>query len=239
MEILILVITLLILAETSALIVKNRKQIFGTSQKRKIYVDTSALIDGRILAVAQTGFIGDDLIIPRSVIREMQILADGKDPHKRNRARAGLDNVNSLERVEFCNVEILQDELDRTPVDDRLIALAKANHGAICTTDYNLQKVAITEKIDVLNVNELALALKDEVNPGERMKLKIIGTGNNAGQGVAYTEEGVMVIVDNAAKKVGKEVEVEFLRSLQSPAGRMFFAKIVNPRRKTTTRKKK
>lgn len=229
MELFIFIFSAIILAETTILLIKNlKKQPLGSNTKRKVYVDTSALMDGRILAVAKTGFIGDDLIIPRSVIREMQLLADGKDSEKRARARAGMDVVNELERVVYFNTEILQDELDKTPVDERLIELAKKNRGLILTNDFNLGKVAATEKIDVLNINDLALTLRSDFLPGEKMRIKIISEGSNPKQGVGYLPDGTMAVVDNAAKKVGEEVEIEFVRFLQTSAGRMMFAKLVS-----------
>ncbi len=223
-----------IFAETSYLTAKNTKKSVK-SEKRKIYVDTSALIDGRIVSVAKAGFLGDDLIIPRSVIRELQLLADGKDSEKRARARFGLDNVNELERVILTNVTIEQDELDRTPVDERLIELAKKSGGLIITTDFNLNKVATAEGIDVLNVNDLALSLRTEYLPGDKFKLHITDEGSNPKQGVGHLPDGTMVVVDNASNKIGKDVEVEFVRFLQTSAGRMMFAKLIS--RRTTRRR--
>lgn len=216
-----------------------RKFSFGnnTGQKRKIYVDTSALMDGRILEVARTGFIGDNLIIPRSVIRELQLLADGKDSEKRTRARFGLDVVNELERVIYCDTTILQDALDKTLVDERLIELAKENRGLICTVDFNLGKVAATEKIDVLNVNDLAMVLRSEYSTGEKFKLKITTEGSGAGQGVGHLQDGTMVVVEGAKSKVGREVEVELIRFLQTETGRMIFAKLVTKEKKQKLRR--
>ena len=226
MELFILIIAIILLAETTYLTVKSAtSRRAKNTGRRKVYVDTSALIDGRLLAVAKTGFISDDLIIPRSVIRELQFLADGKDQDKRTLARRGMDNANDLERVVFCNVTIYQDALDRTPVDERLIALAKENGGLICTNDFNLNKVAATEGIDVLNVNDLALALTGDYNPGDRLKVKIVSLGSNPGQGVGHLSDGTMVIVDNAAKNQGKTLDVEIVRFIQNSAGRMIFAK--------------
>ena len=182
MEIFILIVVLTILAETSVILVKNLRKDTKKSGRRKVFVDTSALIDGRLLSVARTGFIGDDLLIPRSVIRELQLLADGKDAGKRAVARRGMDNARELERVVFCNAEIFEDELDRTPVDERLISLAKEYHGLICTNDYNLNKVAATEHIDVLNVNELAVALLGNTAPGTKLRLKITEKVATAGK---------------------------------------------------------
>lgn len=227
MELFILIISVVVLIETTIILIKNsHKNLLSSNSKRKVYVDTSTLIDGRILSVAQTGFISDDLIIPRSVIRELQLLADGKDGEKRSRARFGLDVVNELERVVHFDVTILQDELDRTPVDERLLELAKANRGVIMTNDFNLGKVAQAEGIDVLNINDLAMVLRSEYLPGDKFTLKITAEGNNPKQGVGYLPDGTMVVVDNAKAKIGKEIEVEFVRFLQTSAGKMMFAKI-------------
>lgn len=227
MEFLILFLLLIVFIETTITLVKTLQNKPLRSGRRKVYVDTSALMDGRILSVAQTGFINDDLIIPRSVIRELQILADGRDDEKRARARMGLDVANELGRVIFIDTTILQDDLDHTPVDERLIELAKKNHGAILTCDFNLGKVAKTEKIDVLNINDLALMLRSEHLPGEKLRVKITATGNSPKQGVGYLSDGTMVVVDNASKKVGKTLDVEFIKFLQTSAGKMAFAKIV------------
>lgn len=227
MEFFILVIALILLAESTILLAKNIKKDTKKSTRRQIFVDTSALIDGRILKVAQTGFIGDDLLIPRSVIRELQLLADGKDTEKRALARRGMDNARELERVVYCNTEIFEDKLDRTPVDERLLSLAKEYHGLICTNDFNLNKVAATEHIDVLNVNELALAVMDNTVPGTKFRLKITEKGSNRGQGVGHLNDGTMVVVDHASKLIGKEISAEVIRAHQTSAGRIIFAKKV------------
>lgn len=237
MELFILVITLLILAETTIIFIKNsKKPLLATSQKRKLYVDTSALMDPRLLAVAQTGFISDDLLVPRSVIHELQLLADGKDHDKRLRARAGLDAVRELERVVFFDLTIIDDPLDHTPVDNRLLELAKANHGAILTNDFNLQKVAATDHIDTLNLNALALVLRNEYLPGERVKVKVVAIGSGPDQGVAYLKDGTMVVIDHASNKVGKEVEIEFQRLNQTASGTMMFAKLITTSSARTTK---
>lgn len=230
MELFILVIILLIFAETTVLFIKNsKKPLLGSNLKRKIYVDTSALMDPRLLQVAETGFISDDLIIPRSVIHELQLLADGKDHDKRLRARAGLDLVRELERVVHFNLTILDDALDYTPVDNRLLELAKTNRGAILTNDYNLKKVAATDHIDALSLNELALVMRAEYLPGEHATVKILAAGSNQGQGVGYLRDGTMVVVDRANNHIGTEVEVEFVRLNQTAAGSMMFAKLAKP----------
>lgn len=234
--ILLCIFVVLTFIETTFLLVRALGTNRVSGGKRKIYVDTSALMDGRILSIAKTGFIGDDLIIPRSAMRELQLLADGKDSEKRIRARFGMDIANELERIVFCNTEILEDTLDRTPVDERLIELAKKNKGLIFTCDYNLQKVAETEKIDVLNPNELANQLRSEYLPGDIFKLKISAEGSNPKQGVGYLPEGTMVVVDNANKNIGKEVEVVFLKYIQTASGRMIFAKKVSSKPRTNRR---
>lgn len=229
MELFILIIVLLIFAETTVLTVKNIKKPFPSgNQRRKVYVDTSALMDPRLLAVAQTGFMGDDLIVPRSVIHELQLLADGKDHDKRLRARAGLDAVRELERVVYFDMTILADELDHTPVDNRLLELARANRGVILTNDYNLEKVAATDHIDTINLNALALVLRNEHLPGETAKVKIVAVGSGVDQGVGYLKDGTMVVVDHASKRVGEEVEIEFVRVNQTAAGTMMFAKLLS-----------
>ena len=237
MDLLLLLLTLIILSETTLLAVKTRsKPLITSHQKRKIYIDTSVLMDPRFLAVAQTGFIGDDLIVPRSVIHELQLIADGKDHDKRTRARAGLDTVRELERITFFDLTIYSDALDRTPVDNRLLELAKANHGFILTNDFNLKKVAATEQIEVLSLSELALALRNEYLPGERARVKVVATGSNAGQGVAYLKDGTMVVIDHGKSYLGQEVEVEFIRLNQTAAGTMMFARLARsrkPRRKS------
>lgn len=231
MELFTIIILLAILSETTFLTAKNiKKPWLSSSQRRKLYVDTSALMDPRLLEVAQTGFLSDDLIIPRSVTNELQLLADGKDSDKRARARAGLDMVRELERVIFFNTTVLNDELDRTPVDNRLLELAKANHGLILTNDFNLQKLASTEHIDSLNLNELALVLRNKYLPGEHLKIKVIAVGSNPHQGVGYLRDGTMVVIDNASDKIGQELEVELTRLNQTASGIMLFAK-TNKRR--------
>ena len=229
MELFIIILLVVIFAETTLLLVKNIKRTdFGAKKpRRKVFVDTSALIDGRILAVAQAGFLGDEVLIPRSVIRELQLLADGGDAEKRARARRGMDVANELERVISADVTIFSDELDRTKVDERLIELAKEHKGAILTNDFNLGKVATTEHIEVINVNDLSQGLRSEYLPGEKLRIKITAKGANARQGVGYLSDGTMVVVDEAAKLIGKNTEVEFVRFLQTAAGKMMFAKLV------------
>jgi uncharacterized protein YacL len=231
-EITIIVLLVLVLAETSYLAYQTLRKAHDRRTTDKIFVDTSTLIDGRILSVAQTGFITDDLLIPRSVLRELQLLADGNDSDKRARARFGLDVVNELERTVEVNAMIYNDTVDRTPVDERLIELAKREGAAIMTNDFNLNKVASAEGIRVLNINDLALTMRTEYLPGEKARIKVKSKGQNRKQGVGYMPDGTMVVIEEAGGRVGTELEVEVIRFLQTPAGKMLFARPVGTNQK-------
>lgn len=200
-----------------------------TAGRRKVLVDTSVLIDGRILSLCKTGFIGDELMITKSVIGELQLLADSSDGEKRSRARYGLDVVTELQALENVEINIYQDE-QRTPegVDNRLVSLAKANGFMLLTGDYNLNKVATIEGIQVLNINELVQSVRMQVLPGEKISLKLTQPGQSPDQAVGYLEDGTMVVVSNAKKHVGKVIEVEITRSIQTDAGKMLFAETKN-----------
>jgi rRNA-processing protein FCF1 len=228
-QLLVAVTALAILAEVTYLVVKLPRQNISKRAGRPILVDTSVLIDGRIIAVAKSGFIGDTLVIPRSVIGELQFLADNADHDKRTRARYGLDVVSELQNMPHMVVEILQDgSKAEEGVDERLLTLAKKYSAAVCTIDYNLNKVAVVEGITVLNVNELAQSLRMAYLPGEKMLLELVQKGQDVHQGVGYLTDGTMVVVENASKHVGQTVEIEFIRSLQTAAGKMMFAKPVD-----------
>ncbi|MBR1939548.1 hypothetical protein IJ847_02335 [Candidatus Saccharibacteria bacterium] len=232
MELFSAIMLSLIFIETTAIGVKTfapSKLKIGKTARRKLFIDTSVLMDGRILSVAKAGFLGDELYIPRSVIRELQLLADGSDAEKRARARFGLDVANELTHLESCLAEIFSDESGGCiKVDERLLDLAKQHSGIILTNDFNLIKVAATEKIAAISINDLAQGLRSEYLPGDRLFVKIVGTGSNAHQGVAYLPDGTMVVVDDAERlaNTGKSVEIEFVRYLQTNAGRMMFAKL-------------
>lgn len=223
----LLAIALLILFETTYIVYKLQRQQ-ARSKNTSVYVDTSVLIDGRILAIAETGFITAELVIPRSVVGELQFLADGADHEKRARARHGLDVATKLRECESVTVTLLQDGPARTGVDERLLELAKKHGGMICTIDYNLNKVAQVEGIRVLNVNELAKNVRLSHLPGETRKLLLTQKGQDSHQGVGYIEDGTMVVVENAQKCIGKTVEVEFIRALQTDAGKMMFARLAS-----------
>ena len=237
-EILLVIATLAILAEVTYLVIKLPRQNLSRRQSRPILVDTSVLIDGRIIAVAQSGFIGDTLVIPRSVIGELQFLADNADHDKRARARYGLDVVKELQAMPHLKVEILQDgSKAEEGVDERLLSLAKKHSAAVCTIDYNLNKVAVVEGITVLNVNELAQSLRMAYLPGEKMLLEMVQKGQDAHQAVGYLSDGTMVVVEHANKSIGQTIELEFIRSLQTAAGKMMFAKPVERQQVTRVQK--
>lgn len=228
-ESVLVIAVLAILAEVTYLVIKLPRQAINRKQGRPILVDTSVLIDGRIISVAKSGFIGDTLVIPRSVVRELQYLADNADHEKRARARYGLDVVQELQALPEVSVEILADGGQATEgVDERLLTLAKKYSAAVCTIDYNLNKVAVVEGITVLNVNELAQSLRMAYLPGERMRLELVQKGQDAHQGVGYLPDGTMVVVEHANKFVGQTIEIEFIRSLQTAAGKMMFARRVD-----------
>ncbi len=228
MEIIIIILLLIIMAEVSYLVAVNTKKLLHRENVRPIFVDTSVLIDGRIIAVAQSGFVSGMLSIPRSVIGELQFLADHADNEKRSRARYGLDVVTELQSMPGVKVEIFQDgSRAEEGVDERLLKLAKKYHGAICTIDYNLNKVAQVENITVLNVNDLAMSLRMAYLPGEKMLLELTGKGQDNHQAVGHLIDGTMVVVEHASEQIGQTIEIEFIRSLQTAAGKMMFAKVI------------
>ena len=230
MEPIIIILLLIIAAEATFLVSVNTKKSVSKKAGRPIFVDTSVLIDGRIIAIAQSGFMGSDtMFIPRSVIGELQYLADHADSEKRGRARHGLDVVTELQAMPNVKVEILQDgSKAEEGVDERLLKLAKQYSGVVCTIDYNLNKVAQVENIIVLNVNDLAMSLRMAYLPGERILLELTQKGQDSHQAVGHLTDGTMVVVEHANKLIGKTAEIEFIRSLQTAAGKMMFAKLVD-----------
>ena len=189
--------------------------------------------------IAETGFIGGTLVVPRSVVGELQYLADNADHDKRTRARHGLDVVKKLQDLSNVEVELLQDgDRPEEGVDNRLLKLAKKHKGALLTIDYNLNKVAVVENIEILNVNELAQKLRMSYLPGERMTLELVQPGQDSHQGVGYLPDGTMVVVEQGSKMIGKKVEIEFIRALQTAAGKMMFARMVSDAGKTASANK-
>jgi len=199
----------------------------GQEPRSAAILDTSVIIDGRVADVCETGFLHGDLIIPRFVLEELQMIADSSDSNKRTRGRRGLDILNRIKKQAY--VEIIIDDTDYPSlkeVDQKLIQMAREKGHAILTNDFNLNKVAEVHSLQVLNINRLANALKPIVLPGETMKVQIIKEGKETGQGVAYLDDGTMVVVDNGRKYMGKTLEVSVSSVLQTTAGRMIFALI-------------
>ena len=196
-------------------------------------LDTSTIIDGRIADICETGFIEGTLFIPQFVLYEIQHIADHQDPVKRTRGRSGLDVLHRLQKQTFLNVKIVDYDFPKLKdVDTKLIALAKSMGGKIVTNDYNLNKVAELQGIEVLNMNQLAMSLKPAMLPGEQMNVKILQEGKEHGQGIGYLDDGTMVVVDDARKYLGKAVDVVVTSVLQTTSGRMIFASLKNRQKK-------
>lgn len=190
-------------------------------------VDTSAIIDGRIVDIVRAGFIEGTLILPRFVLDEIHAIADSPDTLRRNRGRRGLDILNALTKGKEIQVELSERDFpDLVGVDSKLVQLAKEMEGTVVTVDYNLNKVAKLQGVRVLNVNELANALKTLVLPGEEMKVKVVREGKEVGQGVAYLDDGTMIVVEEGKKFIGRDVKTMVTSVLQTPAGRMIFVRL-------------
>jgi len=198
-----------------------------TKEPNPKLLDTSVIIDGRIADVCETGFLEGTLIIPQFVLRELQQIADSSDPIKRNRGRRGLDILQRIQRNMDVHVKILEEDFPKIrDVDSKLVALGKQLGAKILTNDFNLNKVAELQGVAVLNVNQLANAVRPVVLPGELMNVHILKEGKEYGQGVAYLDDGTMVVVDSARKFVGKSVDVAVTSVLQTTAGRMIFTRL-------------
>lgn len=197
----------------------------GAEQYLKL-LDTSVIIDGRIADVCETGFMDGVFVIPQFILHELQYVADSPDPQKRSRGRRGLDILHRIQKMAQITVKIVEDDFPKIPeVDAKLVALAKVLDAKIITNDFNLNKVAELQGVAVLNINELANSLKPVVLPGEMLKVFILKEGKEANQGVAYLEDGTMVIVDNGRRMIGKNASVAVTSVLQTTAGRMIFTK--------------
>jgi uncharacterized protein YacL len=195
-------------------------------QKRYRILDTSVIIDGRVADVVENGFLDGTLVVPQFVLKELQYVADSSDPLKRNRGRRGLDILNRIQKMP--NVEVVISDLDFPEVkevDLKLIELARSLLGRIVTNDFNLNKVAQLRGVEVLNVNELANSLRPVVLPGETMTVFILKEGKEYNQGVAYLDDGTMVVVDNARSRIGKTLDIVVTSVLQTTAGRMIFGR--------------
>ncbi len=189
-------------------------------------LDTSVVIDGRVADIIETGFLGGWIVVPEFVLRELQQVADSSDSIKRNRGRRGLDILRRIQKKGEANVQILnQDYPELDEVDLKLIQLAKDLDGKIVTNDFNLNKVAQLHGVAVLNINELANSLKPVVLPGESMSVFILKEGKEYNQGVAYLDDGTMVVVDNARRMIGRNIEMQVTSVLQTTAGKMIFGR--------------
>ncbi len=199
-------------------------------QRRYKILDTSVIIDGRIADLCDTGFIDGTLVIPQFVLKELQLVADSADSMKRNRGRRGLDILQKVQKMSGVEVTISDvDYPEVREVDLKLIELARTLQGKIVTNDFNLNKVAQLRGVEVLNINELANALKPVVLPGEIMKVFVLKEGKEYNQGVAYLDDGTMVVVDNARKMISKTIDIVVTSVLQTTAGKMIFGRYIDP----------
>jgi uncharacterized protein YacL len=209
----------------------NLLGLFRSAGPRRRYrvLDTSVIIDGRIADICETGFMDGTLVIPQFVLKELQLVADSSDSMKRNRGRRGLDILQKIQKM--SGVDVMVSDIDFPEVrevDLKLIELARSLQGKIVTNDFNLNKVAQLRGVEVLNINELANSLKPVVLPGEVMKVFILKEGKEYNQGVAYLDDGTMVVVDNARKSIGKTIDVVVTSVLQTTAGKMIFGRFID-----------
>ncbi len=200
-----------------------------TKGARPLVLDTSAIVDGRISDLCRNKLFDAPVLVPRFVLNELQLIADSADKLKRNRGRRGLDILNTMQTHETIDIEIDDSSIaeveELTGVDQKLVAFSKITNGRLCTTDYNLSKVARVRAVDVINVNDLASMLKVIALPGENMVVKIIKPGEESDQGIGYLDDGTMIVVEGARDKLGKEISISVTSSLQTSAGKMIFGK--------------
>jgi uncharacterized protein YacL len=191
----------------------------------RIVVDTSAIIDGRIAEIVESGFIYGTLVVPRFVLDELQHIADSSDTLRRNRGRRGLEILNRMQKEPGTPVEIVEDDVPEiAEVDAKLVALALARSRVILTNDFNLNRVAELQGVRVMNINSLANAVKPAVLPGEELHVRVIQEGKEAGQGVGFLDDGTMIVIEGGARHIDRELDVSVTRVLQTVAGRMIFA---------------
>lgn len=223
LTLLLAVILTAVFAETTYLTVRA---VQPAKVKNSILLDTSVLIDGRIVSIARSGLMSARLVVPRSVVRELQFMADKADHDKRERARFGLDVIEQLQGISSVTISVVDDgTTSASGVDEQLMNLARKWSAKLCTIDYNLNKSARVLGIEVININELAHALRVLYLPGEKFDVKLQQSGQESHQAVGYLDDGTMVVVDNAKSLIGKTIAVEVTRVLQTTAGKMMFAK--------------
>ena len=208
---------------------------FSEAEKNKnrpkdiIVIDTSVIIDGRIEDVVKTGFLNEKFLVTKAVIDELHHLSDSRDSLKRERGRRGLDILSKLQKSKEIEIEIIEDEFkDTKEVDEKLIKIAKKCNAPVMTVDYNLNKVAKIQKVKVLNINELANAMRMSVLPGEELEVKVVQEGKERSQGVGFLPDGTMIVIEDAKNKIGETLKVSIVKSFQTEAGRMIFAEIKN-----------
>lgn len=206
---------------------KRQKSVLETNKRAGYKIlDTSVIIDGRITDICKTGFLEGTLVVPSFILEELRHIADSPDLLKRNRGRRGLDILNAIQKEMHVPVEIYEGDFEEIPeVDSKLVKLTKLQNGKIVTNDFNLNKVCELQGVPVLNINELANAVKPVVLPGEEMVVQVIKDGKEAGQGVAYLDDGTMIVVEGGKRHIGETIEVLVTSVLQTAAGRMIFAK--------------
>lgn len=216
--------------EILSLFSRSKKKSDDESEEKQVsrikILDTSVIIDGRIADICQTGFLEGTIMIPQFVLEELQHIADSSDVLKRNRGRRGLDILNRIQKELSIKVEIYEGDFeDIQEVDSKLVKLAKLVNGVVVTNDFNLNKVCELQKVPVLNINDLANAVKPIVLPGEEMHVQVIKDGKEHDQGIAYLDDGTMIVVEGGHDYIGKNIEVLVTSVLQTSAGRMIFAK--------------
>lgn len=208
----------------------SKRGMKGKKAKKKVdnalLLDTSAIIDGRILDVAKLGFLAGTIIIPEFILLELKRIADSPDTLKRARGRQGLEVLNNLKKVKGIKVNVTSDDIEAPDIDEKLVRIAKLYKGKVITCDFNLNRKATVGNLQVLNVNELANALKTRVLPGEQLAIKIVQEGKEKEQGVGYLLDGTMIVVDKGREHVGQTVDVVVSRIFQTAAGRMIFTKL-------------
>jgi uncharacterized protein YacL len=220
-------------SDTSSLSGKLSAESVSDSERiqldKYLLVDTSAIIDGRIADISKTGFIDGTLLVPRFVLNELQHIADSADPLRRARGRRGLDMLNRLQKEAVVPIQVSEVDAEDVPdVDSKLVKIARVYHCPVITNDFNLNRVAEIQGVKVLNINELANAIKPVVLPGEEMNVHVIQEGKELGQGVAYLDDGTMIVVENGRRYINSDVDVVVTRVLQTVAGRMIFAQMKN-----------
>ncbi|MEX0703319.1 MAG: PIN domain-containing protein [Planctomycetales bacterium] len=195
---------------------------------KPLILDTSALIDGRIADVIETKILDSEIIVPQFVLHELQSITDSGDKHRRTRGRRGLDVLAKLQHSPRADIRMHEDHrgaASDAPVDQQLVELAKQLSGRIITSDYNLNKIASVQGVDVINLNDVANSLKPRYLPGERLRISVMKSGESPGQGVGYLDDGTMVVCEQASHRIGQEVDLVVTSVLQSSAGRMIFGK--------------